>query len=154
MALIRVSIFIAALLILIYPIWGLVSPERYLLELLEVYPSAKDASMVQVKKAALMLWISNTVLSLSLLFLVMFIKQPEDYKFAKLSAIALFCYPIIQTVIEVFTSAVLYSHLDSGQAVVEFSAIKAFYLLMGLALVGIYKSQRELNKQPKQGIAS
>jgi len=81
-----------------------------------------------------------------LFFLAKFIKNPERYKFAKFSAIALICYPIVLTIVEIFSSSVLYSHLDNASTVIEFSAVKLFYIVFGLAVVGIYKSQRELNK--------
>jgi len=129
--------------------WGLIYPSSYLLELLEVYPLAEDASEPQVQKVAIILWLSNFNLCLSFVFLALFISKPKCYKLAKLSALTLITYPIILTIVEIFSSSVLYSHLDKASVVIEFSAIKMFYIVFGLALVGIYKSQRELNRPIK-----
>ena len=146
MLIIRLVLIVSALLVVVYPVWGLIYPTSYLPELVEVYPHAEGASVDQVKKAALILWLSNIILSLSLFLLALFIKKPQNYKLAKLSAIALIGYPIMLTIVEVLSSSVLYSHLDKAPVVVEFSAIKGFYIIFGLALIGVYKSQRELNK--------
>jgi len=143
---IRIVLLISALSLLIYPTWGLINPSSYLVEILEVYPHAEGVSETQVQKAALILFFSNFILCSALFFLAKFINNPQNYKFAKLSAIALICYPIVLTIVEIFTSSVLYSHLDNTSTVIEFSAMKLFYIIFGLAVVGIYKSQRELNK--------
>jgi len=45
---IRIVLLISALSLLIYPTWGLISPNSYLVEILAVYPYAEGASETQV----------------------------------------------------------------------------------------------------------
>lgn len=146
MLLIRVILIISAVVVILYPVWGLIDPGSYLVEILESYPFANEASDSQVRQAALLLWLSNIMMSLALFFLAQFIRHPKNYYLAKYSAFTLIFYPIILTVVQIASGFILSSHLDKPFLSLEFSAIKGFYMLFGLAVFGIYKTQRGLNK--------
>jgi len=149
---IRYILMLTAVLLCIYPVWGLVSPASYLQEILEVYPYAEQASHTQVRITAAILWISNLTLSLALLFIAKFIKQPQKYRFAKISSIALISYPFILTITETISNSILYRNLEHPTLTIEFSAQKIFYFVFGLIIWGIYQSQHEykqnLTKNP------
>ena len=143
---IRILLVFSALIIVLYPIWGIIDPQSYLIEILEVYPEAVDASDSQVRKAALLLLLSNLIIASALLYIAKFIASPNQYGLAKIAALCLIAHPFMLTIVEVISGSVLYKHLDSSNVSIEFSAIKMFYIIFGFAIIGIYKSQSELNK--------
>ena len=51
MLIIRLILFLSAILIMLYPIWGVVEPASYLIELIETFPFAKGESDAQVQKS-------------------------------------------------------------------------------------------------------
>ncbi|MCU8037364.1 hypothetical protein ACRN98_01870 [Shewanella oncorhynchi] len=148
---IRYILMLTAVLLCLYPVWGLVSPASYLQEILEVYPDAEEASHTQVRITAAILWISNLTLSFALLFIAKFIKQPQTYKFAKISSIALISYPFILTITEAISHSILYRHLEHPTLTIEFSAQKLFYFVFGLIILGIYQSQQEYKRAKENG---
>lgn len=149
MLIIRILLLVAAGVVMVYPVWGVFNPSSYLLELIEVYPQASGASDIQVQKASFVLLFANITLALSLIFISLFINKPENYHLAKWSGLTLICYPFVLTAVEVVSSSILYSHLNNVSSVIEFSSIKAFYIVFGLSLIGIFKSQLEHNKKLK-----
>mgnify|MGYP000097222343 CR=1 FL=1 len=149
MKIIQVLLVLSAFIVAIYPIWGFIDPQSYLVEILEVYPSATNASEMQVIKAAALLLLSNMTIATAFIFIAKFIKSPEQYKFAKFAGLALISYPIVLSIVEVFAARTLYSHLESPLYTLEFSSIKLLYILMGLSIIGIYKSQEGLVRQQK-----
>ncbi|MBW8184984.1 hypothetical protein [Shewanella nanhaiensis] len=143
---IRIILILASVSLLAYPLWGVLQPTTYLTELLEEYPLAIEVTSVQIQQASALLWISNGILAAAFLLMAKFIGAPSTYIAAKWGALLLILYPIIKTVIEVSSATVLYSHLEHSPISLEFSSVKLFYILFGLALYGIIKSQQGLTQ--------
>lgn len=82
-------LLVSALMLVVYPIWGLVDPTTFLQELVEQFPLAENASSDQVRRAAYYMLVSNGVLVVALLLLVQFITRPERYRSANWGAVCL-----------------------------------------------------------------
>ncbi|WP_299570490.1 hypothetical protein [uncultured Shewanella sp.] len=143
MFIIKGLLITAAVVVALYPLWGVLQPMSYLAEILETYPFAKGANEAQIRIASGLLLISNSIMSLSLLFISFYITRPISTHFLKLSALLLISYPLILCVVEVFSSKELSRHLDSPIVTLEFSAIKLLYMVFGIALFGIYKTLKQ-----------
>ena len=147
MLVIRIILFLSAILIMIYPVWGIIDPSSYLNELIETFPLAKGASNSQVQKSSLILLLPNTVISIALIFIAKFISSPSSYSFAKIAAITLIFFPISQSIGDVFIGSMLSQHVSGSSVALELSSQKLFYCLFGLAIWAVGKSQCEYNKQ-------
>ncbi|WP_153914263.1 hypothetical protein [Shewanella sp. TC10] len=143
MFIIKGLLITAAAIVVLYPLWGVLQPMSYMAELLEVYPFAKGANEAQIRIAAGLLLISNSIMGLSLVLISRYISYPISTHFLKLSALLLISYPLILSVVEVFSSKELSRHLDSPIVTLEFSAIKLFYMVFGMALLGIFKTLKQ-----------
>ncbi|ARD21768.1 hypothetical protein [Shewanella japonica] len=140
MSAIKGLLYIAASVVVLYPLWGLIQPASYLTEIVEVYPFAGDANEAQVRVAAGLLLLSNTVMGLSLVSIAGLIARPTSIHLLKLSALLLITYPFLLTVVEVFSAKALSSHLEASAVTVEFSAMKLFYVIFGIGLLGVFKT--------------
>ena len=145
----RYFLYVVALAILVYPFWGIVAPQSYLVELLETYPLAKQANSSQIKLAAGQLLISNVAFAFAIFLLAKFIQFPQQYYRAKYAAILFICYPFMLSLVEALNSAVLYEGVDGAHFVVELSAMKLFYIVFGIIIIGVYQSQRKLSSVPQ-----
>jgi len=146
---IRLILFFSAILIMLYPVWGIIDPASYLNELIETFPFAKGASDSQVQKSSLILLLPNITISIALVFIAKFISNPNSYSFANITAILLIFFPILQSVGDIFIGSVLSQHVQGSSVVIELSSQKLFYFLFGLAIWAIGKSQCENNKALK-----
>ncbi len=150
MLIIRLILFSAAFLIMLYPVWGLFEPSSYLNELIETFPFAKGASDAQVQKSSLILLLPNATISIALVLIAKFISNPSTYNFAYIAASLLIFFPILQSVGDMFIGSVLSQHVEGSSMAIELSSQKLFYFLFGLAIWAIGKSQCEYNKQINQ----
>jgi len=148
---IRFILLFVAVFILLYPIWGIIDPTSYLNEFIEKFPFAEGASDEQIRKSSLILILSNSLISISFIFIVKFISKPNSYIFAKISAATLIIYPIFQNVCDVFIGNILSQHTQDVSISVGLSSQNIVYLLFGLIIFGISNSQCEHNKPIKQG---
>jgi len=155
MLFIRIILFITATLILLYPIWGIIAPDSYLNELLDKFPFAIGASEAQIQQSSLILLIPSFFISISFVFIAKFMSNPKSYIYAKLAAIALVISPLLQSICEVFIGRILSQHLlDTQDASISvgLSSISFLYILFGLVVWGISKSQYEHNKHSSNDI--
>ena len=150
MPIIKGILYFVAILIMLYPVWGIVEPASYLNELIETFPFAKGANDEQVLKSSLILLLPNSAIAISLIFLAKYISTPSSYVYAKITAMSLMLFPILQSVGDIFIGSVLSQHVQGASVAVELSSQKLFYFLFGLAIWGIGKSQSEHNKQINQ----
>jgi prolipoprotein diacylglyceryltransferase len=141
----RVTLFFAAIIILFYPIWGVVDPVSFLNELIDRFPYAEGASDGQIRQASLILMLSNLVLSIAFATIAMFISKPNAYVFAKVSAIAFIVYPILRSICEFFIGRALSQHTQDAAISVGISSQSMLYMLFGLIIFGIVRSQRNNN---------
>ena len=149
MLLIRIILFFTAVLILFYPILGIIDPILYLNELIDKFPFAKGASDTQIRQSSLILILSNSVISIALIFIAKFISKPSSYIFAKIAAIALIIYPILQSISDAFIGSILSQHTQDASLSIGLSSQNLVYTLFGLIILGISKSQCEHNKPIK-----
>ncbi|MCL1038694.1 hypothetical protein L2750_16315 [Shewanella submarina] len=139
----RVILMLAALLLMTYPLWGLLQPQSYLNELLETYPQATEASDGQIRQSSLILWLSNGVLAAALVMIARFIGQPHRYRIGRFGAALIGFYPLVLSISEVFIGLSLTSHLQDASVALELNASKLFYLVFAVMLFGIIKSQQQ-----------
>ena len=133
-------------LLLLYPFWGLVSPTSYVAELSEHYAFAEGVSSNQVRASAAMLWISNSVIALAFFSLAQYISFPKRELYAKLAGVGLILYPFLRTLVEVWSGINLTSHAVGVEVSVTFSSEKLFFIVFGLALLGVASAWAEHNK--------
>jgi hypothetical protein len=141
--LIRIALLLSAVICLFYPVWGIIAPSSYLNELVETFPFAIGASDVQVQKSSLLLLIPNLAISIAFIFIAKFIASPNSYRFAKIASVSFVAFPFLQSISDIFIGSILSQHTQSASVAIELSGQKLFYILFGLAIWGIYKSQCE-----------
>ena len=146
----RFLLFLGAAALLAYPLWGLLDPNSYTSELREHYAFAEGASSEQIRSSAAMLWLSNGVLAIAFIYISRYIKQPTKSAFATIAGLALISYPFVRTFIEVWSGVNLTSHVETASVSIEFSSEKAFYVVYGMAVIGIAKAWSEINKASKK----
>jgi hypothetical protein len=147
---IRIILYFTAVIVLFYPISGVIDPASYLNGLLEKFPFAQGASDAQIQQSSLIQIASNAVLAIAFIFAAKFISKPKSYLFAKISAIALMLYPILQSMSDAFIGRILAQQTQDASISVGFSSQNVIYILFGLIILGISKSQQEYNQPIKQ----
>ena len=135
-----IVLMLAAGLLLLYPLWGVLSPEGFRAEVQEQFPYASAASAQQIATSAAMLWASNGVLALAFVALAGFIMRPEHYHRLTLSGGLLLAYPLVLTAVEIFTGIHLATGQEDVQVNIELSTDKALFLVFGVAILGVSKT--------------
>ncbi len=146
----RLLLVCGAAALLAYPLWGLLDPSSYAVELKEHYAFADGASSRQIRSSAAMLWLSNGVLAIAFISIARYIKQPRQSAFATFAGFALITYPFVRTFIEVWSGLNLTSHIETASISIELSSEKAFYIVYGMAIIGIASAWSEINKSSKK----
>ena len=136
-------LYLFAFTLILYPLWGMLSPLTFLTELIEDYPKAIEAAPLQVRIVALLMLIGNGFLASALFTISGFINNPNRLYKIKSAGLLLLLYPFVLTVINALSGVVLHSHLTEAALVIELSAQTLFYSVMGLALIGIYQAQKK-----------
>ncbi|MBY5992942.1 hypothetical protein [Ferrimonas balearica] len=134
-----ILLVLSAALLLIYPLWGLLSPESYAEELMAHYVYAEGFELGKVQLSAALLWLSNGVLALSLVALAVFLYRPHNSALLQRSGLALALYPFVRAFVEVRIALNLTAHVDDAAVTLSISAEKLFYLVMGIGLMAIAK---------------
>jgi len=135
--------------LLAYPMWGLLDPSSYTAELRDHYAFAEGVSSAQVRTSAMILWLSNGVLALAFFSTSQYIKYPTGPGLAKTAGIALILYPFVRIVVEVWSGVNLTSHVEDTSISIELSAENAFYIIYGMALLGMDRAWSEFNESNK-----
>ncbi|MCK8047033.1 hypothetical protein MSG37_19270 [Shewanella sp. 1CM18E] len=143
MKIILIFLILSSAVVVIYPTWGLLSPETYLHELLEQFPSVNKTSVTQIKLAALIQIIANLILASVFINLARYMQTPTKPKLLKFAALTLMIYPFLTIIFNLLIGMVLSQHLQQPQLHIELSASSLFYLVMGAALLGINKTQQQ-----------
>lgn len=136
-------LYFSAITLLLYPLWGILSPSSFLTELIEDYPNALEAAASQVRVVALLFFIENGVLATALLSIGQFISNSKDFGKLKTAGLLLLVYPVVKTVIHTLGGIILYNHLTETALIIELSTQTLFYGVIGLALIGIYQAQQK-----------
>ncbi|GIU46817.1 hypothetical protein TUM4438_23730 [Shewanella sairae] len=136
-------LYISAIMLLLYPLWGMLSPSSFLTELIEDYPNVLEAAASQVRVVALLFFIENGILATALFSLGQFISNSKDFGKLKTAGLLLLLYPVVKTVINTLGGIVLYIHLTETALIIELSTQTLFYGVMGLALIGISSSAKK-----------
>lgn len=134
-------LIMACAALIIYPLWGLLSPESYLHELLEEFPSVNKTSVNQIKLAALIQLVENVILASVFINLARYIQTPTKAALLKFAACTLMIYPLFAMISHFFIGMALSQHLKQPLLHIELSANSLFYMVMGAALLGINKAQ-------------
>jgi hypothetical protein len=105
---------------------------------------------MQIRSSAAMLWLSNGVLAIAFISISRYINQPKQPAFATFAGLALITYPIVRTFVEVWSGTNLTSHIETASVSIELSSEKAFYIVYGMALIGIASARSEINMSSKE----
>lgn len=139
----------AVLMLLLYPLWGVLDPNSFSKELSENHVSASSAALSQIQHAATILWLSNTILAFALGQLALFVSRPYKLSAARIAGTTLIVYPFARSCVDVWMGIVLTSHVPGKGIAIEFSAEKLFFVVFGMAVLGIASAIAELNKPSK-----
>lgn len=141
-----VTLWLSLILTLIYPLWGLLDPASYAKELADHYAYAEGVSDAQVRYSAAMLWISNSVMAFSFFALARCISGEDKLQHLSRAGVALVLYPFARILVEVWSGINLTSHTEDVEAAIQISSDKMFFIVFGLALLGISKAFSELHR--------
>lgn len=147
MLLIRTILYFSASLIILYPSWGLIDPAAFSNQLTETFANAKQASDTQIRQASLVFMLLNLLLSISLVFIAKFISNPSTYVFAKIAAVSLVAYPFVSIVGDIAMGFILSQQTQDATLTTGLSHRDFIYIVLGLAISGISKSQHEHNQK-------
>ena len=142
----RTILLFSAGLLVLYPLWGLLQPTSFVTELSEHYAFAEGVSDTQVRASAAMLWISNGTLAIALFALAQLISSPARGMYARLAGAGLILYPVLRTVVEVWSGLNLTSHATGVEVAIHLSSEKLFFIVFGLAILGLYSAWVDLNR--------
>jgi hypothetical protein len=146
----RFLLLLGAMLLIAYPLWGLLDPGSYGLELKDHYLFGEGASSKQIRSSAAMLWLSNGFLAISFVHISRYIKTPENTSLAMIGGCCLIIYPFLRTFVEVWSGLNLTSHIEAEGVAIEFSSEKALYVVYGMAVIGMAIASSEINKTSKK----
>ncbi|WP_440876769.1 hypothetical protein [Thalassotalea sp. PLHSN55] len=149
MLIIRITLFLVAFLMVLYPFWGVIYPASYLNELVETFSFAQQAKPEQVQQAALLHLLPNSAFALALFCLAKFIQNPSYYKLAKFAALGFLLYPILLVIGDIFIASVLSQPDQQESVAIELSGQKLFYILLAMIVWAIAKSQYEYQTSDK-----
>ncbi len=127
----------SAILLMLYPFWGLLHPQSYEAELAAHYAFAEGVRPHQVQRSAAMVWAPNGILASCFVCLAGFVANPARTLHARWAGGCLIAYPFVRTAIEAWSGLNLTSHAPDAEVTVVFSSDKLLFLVMGLALFGI-----------------
>jgi hypothetical protein len=149
----RLVLLLGAALLLLYPLWGLISPTSFETELAAHYAFAEGVSAGQVRASAAMLWISNGLMSFAFFSLARYISYPGEALYGKLAGWSITLYPMARTLVEVLSGINLTSHANDVEVAIVISSDKMFFIVFGLGLLGAATAWAEHNK-PGSGAKS
>ena len=139
-----VTLWLGLILTLIYPFWGLLDPASYAKELAEHYAYADGVSDAQVRHSAAIVWISNGVMAFSFFALARCISAEDKLRHLSRAGAALVLYPFARILVEVWSGINLTSHAEDVEVAIQISSDKMFFIVFGLALLGVSKALSEL----------
>ena len=139
-----VALWLSLILMLIYPFWGFLDPASYARELAQHYAYAEGVSDSQVRFSAAILWISNGVMAFSFFAMARAISGEDKLRHLSRAGAAMVLYPFARILVEVWSGINLTSHAEDVEVAIELSSDKMFFIVLGLALLGISKALSEL----------
>ena len=128
----RSVLIISAVVLIAYPLWGVLYPDSYSDELTQHHEHALEFTLAQIKQASAWLWISNGVLALSFLLFASFLGRPGRARLGIGGGIALMVYPFAQ----IFTEVMMATSNAPG-ASIEISAEKILFIVFGLLTISL-----------------
>ena len=130
---IKASLVISALLLVLYPFWGIFYPESYANEIIQHHGYTEGFSLTQVKLAAAWQWPSNIILAAAFFLQFEFLKSPDNTRLGMISGICFVLYPFTR----VFTEVMIEKTMLAQQINLVFSSEKLFYVVIGLLVIGL-----------------
>ncbi len=127
----------AAVLLMLYPFWGLLYPQSYAAMLATEHTMAVAVTPDQVRRAAAMNWAANGLLASCFVCLAGFIAKPARTLHARWAAGCLLAYPAVRSLSEAIRQQTLNVHGADTPFALSLSVNDLFYVLMGIALLGI-----------------
>lgn len=124
----RSVLIISAVVLIAYPLWGVLYPDSYSDELTQHHEHALEFTLAQIKQASAWLWISNGVLALSFLLFASFLARPGRARLGIGGGIALMVYPFAR----IFTEVMMATSMNAPGASIEISAEKILFIVFGL----------------------
>ena len=133
----RLVITLYALGLLVYPAWGLVSPETYQAELAEDYSQAASATPAQLQIAAALHWLKNAYLAFIFLLLARYLGRPEQAGDVKRAGALMLAFPVVLLVHQVLTQIGMSPDPEDLELQIRLRGEWLLYAVLGVALIGL-----------------
>ena len=130
---IKISLFVSSTLLMVYPLWGLLFPESFAVELTQHHAFSEGYSMSQVRFSAAWLWVPNTVLAIALLLQFKLLGSPRNTRLGVTSGICFILYPFTR----IFSEVMVEKTMLAKSIGIEISSEKLFFVIIGLMVIGL-----------------
>ena len=136
----RLVIALYAMGLLIFPAWGLVSPEAYRAELVEDFHQAEAAALPQLQLAAGLHWLKNAYLAFTVLMLARYLGPTGQPGNLQRAGLLFTVFPVILLVFQVLSQIALSPDADDLDLRIRLSSEWLLYAIVGLSLLGIART--------------
>ena len=136
---IRLALAIYALGLLAYPLWCLVSPEEYRVNL-EDFHGAAEATAAQLQMAAGIHWLRNAYLAYAILLLARYVGAPVKRGDVSRAGGLLMGLPLVELAYQVLAQVALSQDSEELELHIQLSPDLLLYAMLGLCLVGIART--------------
>lgn len=135
----RLVIALYALGLLVYPIWGLVSPETYRAEL-DDFEQAVAATTDQLQMAAGLHWLKNAYLAFIFLLLARYVGRPEQPADVRRAGGLLMALPVVLLIFQVLVQIAMSPDPDDLDLKIHLHSEWLLYCILGLSLIGVART--------------
>ncbi len=127
----------AAVLLMLYPLWGLLHPQSYEAVLLAEYGLTDTTSPDQIRRSAAMNWAPNGILASAFMCLSGFVRQPERGIHARWAGGCFIAYPFLRAAIDAWSGFNLTSHTPAPDFTLFFGGEDTVYLVFGVVFLAL-----------------
>lgn len=132
-----VVLLAAALMLMVYPFWGLLHPESYEPILLAEFGMAEGVAPDLVQRSAAMNWAPNGILASSFVCLAGFVANPARLIHAHWAGGCLIVYPFVYAIFEAWSGYNLTSRSSDAEFTLFLGGKQLVYIAFGMAVLGI-----------------
>ena len=126
-----------ALLLMLYPLWGLLHPESYGAVLQAEFDLTESIAPDLVQRSAAMNWAPNGILASAFVCLAGFVARPGRRIHAHWAGGCLIVYPLVRSIADGLSGLNLTSHSPEPEFALFFGGENLVYMVFGLAVLGI-----------------
>ena len=131
------TLIAAAVVLMLYPFWGLLHPQSYETVLLAEFGLAEGVSPGQVRRSAAMNWAPNGILASAFVCLSGFVRHPGRSLHARWSGGCFIVYPFLRAAIDAWSGFNLTSYTPEPEFTLFFSGEDLVYVVFGVVFLAL-----------------